>query len=257
MAEQQHQENVNEENVEGEEDQAEFIDVVAFPLLEPEEQTITLAELQPQDIDRIRRTDPFLYHSIKNELTGNNVCTFDRRGGDGGAAVGVADEFAGPRGIVAANLDVDNMLSGNILRRSYSRNQRTADVTFQSKLGSRSAPQLNRMNVGNTERNNGAVGGRPSTNVTQRSAPHGLRRSNSLPQINDNVRIANRVVTRRRRFSTEIALPDFESIPDYEVNRTNDTGDRRSVSLMDELLSSISSNFNDGNENGADRAAGH
>ena len=60
----------------------------------PIEETVDLSHLLPQDIVRLRRTDPFLYHSIQNELRTNNVCTFESESNaDAAAGRGFTDLY--------------------------------------------------------------------------------------------------------------------------------------------------------------------
>lgn len=249
MAE-QHQEDVNEEGDEG------SMEAVVVPLLEPEEETIALAGLIPQDIMRIRSTDPFLYHSIVNEITGNNVCNFERIRDNGDAAAGGADEFAflglsRSRGLTELRIvsasNVDRRLCNIIESTRPNSTQNIADDSL-------SAPgRLTewRDRDDNKETNDGVeVGQPPNTIVIQRNARgavRGLRRSRSLPQLsNIRVRVAGRTVTRRRRFSTEVCTPDLSNfMPPDVIAGNNHAEDGGGDSLLDELLANIPTNFDD------------
>ncbi|KAL7478925.1 hypothetical protein ACHAW6_004680 [Cyclotella cf. meneghiniana] len=71
-------------------------DVVSITVLrlseDPEEESIDTTQLTPGEIERLRRTDPFMYHSIVNETTGRRVCSFRGAEAEG---PGAADAAAG------------------------------------------------------------------------------------------------------------------------------------------------------------------
>ena len=86
-------------------------DVVAITVLRlsdnPEEESIDTTQLAPGEVERLRRTDPFMYHSIVNETTGRRVCSFRSTEADGpsaadAAAGGVTSDIAQGHGEVSS-----------------------------------------------------------------------------------------------------------------------------------------------------------
>ena len=103
-----------ESDVEESESDDETMILLTVPLTDPDEETVVVSEqIDFQDMVKLRRVDPFLYHSIRNEIRARNVCTFEGGSGsfaDGGvtSAVGLYDELQS--GKVARGLQVSHSI---------------------------------------------------------------------------------------------------------------------------------------------------
>ena len=253
------QEDVNRD----EEEESIEAEAVVIPLREPEEEIIALAGLIPQDIRRIRRTDPFLYHSIVNEITGNNVCNFERFRDDGDAAAGGTDvrAFLGlsrplslPDLSIVSASNVDRRLGNVIEGARFNNNQNNTG-------GSLSAPA--RLGDGrdyNTQTNHGVQMSQPPNIIAIQSSAGSarrLRRSRSLPLLS-NIRVADRTVTRRRRFSTELYSPDLlDFMPPDVIAGANHAGDDVGDRILHDLLLNRPLNSDGDSDSSTDRAAGN
>lgn len=226
------------------EDEEEFIFTTVIPLLDedPVEETIDLNLLLPHDLERLRRTDPFMFHSIMSDMSGyNTVCTV---------------------GVMESDSPADIAAGGAISRAD---NMATSGSNTSLRLSrSRSLPQLRVRNASNMDRRLSFVGGSlgtvtggttarsrsrslsPMTNNTRSSgntnssidASMGLRRSHSLSQMRSTAPFVSRVVRRRRRFSTEIYAPDISHELQGEVGRL-DLGGGGGSDLFDDFLSNV------------------
>lgn len=85
MTHRQHEQDTDEAT------QHEYMGTVTFHHRESEEEEVIIYELGPRVMAAIRRRDPFLYHSIENQISGNNVSNIRQRiqsDGPGDAAAG-------------------------------------------------------------------------------------------------------------------------------------------------------------------------